>query len=34
MKLPSLEEIFSQLVVHEDTEGVTQGIIEAMKYNS
>jgi ABC-2 type transport system ATP-binding protein len=34
MKLPSLEEIFSQLVVHEDTEGVTQGIMEAMKYNS
>jgi ABC-2 type transport system ATP-binding protein len=34
MKLPLLEEIFSQLVVHEDTEGVTQGIIEAMKYNS
>ena len=34
MKLPSLEEIFSQLVVHEDTEGATQGIIEAMKYNS
>jgi ABC-2 type transport system ATP-binding protein len=34
MKLPSLEEIFNQLVMHEDTEGVTQGIIEAMKYNS
>lgn len=34
MKLPSLEEIFNQLVVQEDTEEITKGVVEAMKYNS
>jgi len=34
MKLPSLEEIFNQLVVQEDTEEITNGVVEAMKYNS
>lgn len=33
MKLPSLEEIFNQLVVQEDTEEITKGVVEAMKYN-
>ncbi|UCC40579.1 MAG: ABC transporter ATP-binding protein [Candidatus Aminicenantes bacterium] len=34
MKLPSLEEIFNQLVVYEDTGEITRGVVEAMKYNS
>ena len=33
MKLPSLEEIFNQLVVQEDTEEITKGVVEAMKHN-
>jgi len=33
MKLPSLEEIFNQLVVQEDTEEITKGVVKAMKYN-
>lgn len=33
MKLPSLEEIFNQLVVQEDTEEITRGVVEAMKHN-
>jgi ABC-2 type transport system ATP-binding protein len=32
MKQPSLEKVFSQLVVEEDTEAVAQGIMEAIKY--
>lgn len=31
MKLPSLEKIFSQLVVREDTQGIAQKMVEAMK---
>ena len=31
MKLPSLEEIFRELVVEEDTEGVAKEIVEVMK---
>jgi len=34
MKLPSLEEIFSQLVVQEDTEKIAKELIEIMKYRS
>jgi ABC-2 type transport system ATP-binding protein len=34
MKLPSLEEIFSQLVEHEDTDAVAREIIEVMKHTS
>jgi len=33
MKLPSLEEIFNQLVVQEDTEKITKGVVQAMKHN-
>jgi ABC-2 type transport system ATP-binding protein len=33
MKLPSLEDIFNQLVVQEDTEEITKGVVEAMKHN-
>ncbi|MFQ6069835.1 MAG: ABC transporter ATP-binding protein [Candidatus Aminicenantales bacterium] len=31
MKLPSLEDIFNQLVVEEDTESTAQGLVETMK---
>jgi hypothetical protein len=31
MKLPSLEEIFRELVVEEDTERVAKNIVEVMK---
>ncbi len=34
MKLPTLEQIFSQLVVQEDTEAVAQGLVEVIKFNS
>lgn len=34
VKLPSLEEIFNQLVVQEDTEKVVKEVLEVMKYNS
>ena len=34
MKVPSLEEIFSQLVIHENTEKISKEIIRAMKYLS
>ena len=34
IKLPSLEEIFSQLVIQEDTEAIARGVVEAMKYSS
>lgn len=33
MKLPSLEEIFNQLVIQEDTEEIAGGVVEVMKYN-
>jgi ABC-2 type transport system ATP-binding protein len=34
MKLPSLEEIFSQLVEHEDTDAMAREIVEVMKHTS
>lgn len=34
MKLPSLEEIFNQLVVHEDTEKIAKEVVKVMKYRS
>lgn len=34
MKLPSLEQIFSQLVVQEDTEAVAQGLVEAIEFEN
>jgi ABC-2 type transport system ATP-binding protein len=34
MKLPSLEEIFGQLVEHEDTDAVAREIVEIMKHQS
>jgi ABC-2 type transport system ATP-binding protein len=34
MKLPSLEEIFGQLVVQEDTEATAKELVDAMKYDS
>ena len=34
MKLPSLEEIFNQLVVQEDTEKIANEVVEVMKYKS
>ena len=34
MKLPSLEEIFSQLVVQEDTEIIAKDFVDVMKYRS
>jgi ABC-2 type transport system ATP-binding protein len=34
MKVPSLEEIFSQLVIQENTEQISKEIIHAMKYRS
>jgi ABC-2 type transport system ATP-binding protein len=33
MKLPSLEQIFSQLVVQEDTKAVAQGLFEAIEFD-
>jgi len=34
MKLPSLEDIFNQLVVQEDTEAVAREMVEVMKYRA
>jgi ABC-2 type transport system ATP-binding protein len=34
MKLPSLEEIFNQLVIHEDSEKIAEGVVQAMKHHS
>jgi ABC-2 type transport system ATP-binding protein len=34
MKVPSLEEIFSQLVIQEDTEKISKEIVHLMKYQS
>ena len=34
MKLPSLEEIFGQLVVQEDTEATAKELVDVMKYES
>jgi ABC-2 type transport system ATP-binding protein len=34
MKLPSLEEIFNQLVIHEDSHKIAEGVIQAMKHHS
>jgi len=34
MKLPSLEQIFSQLVVQQDTEAVAKGLVAAIKFNT
>jgi len=34
MKLPSLEQIFSQLVVQEDTEAIARGIIDIIKFKN
>ena len=34
MRLPSLEDIFSQLVVQDDTEKIAAEVVEAMKYRS
>jgi ABC-2 type transport system ATP-binding protein len=31
MKLPSLEKIFMELVIHEDTQGTARALVEAMK---
>jgi ABC-2 type transport system ATP-binding protein len=33
MKLPSLEQIFSQLVVQEDTQAVARGLVEAIEFD-
>ena len=32
MKVPSLEEVFNQLVIKEDTQEIAKGIVDAMKY--
>jgi hypothetical protein len=32
MHLPSLEDIFSQLVEQEDTEAVARGVVETMRF--
>lgn len=34
MKLPSLEEIFSELIIKENSEEIANALINAMKYNS
>jgi hypothetical protein len=34
MRMPSLEKIFSQVVVHEDTEAIAGSLAESMKLNS
>jgi len=34
MKLPSLVEIFNQLVIHEDSEKIAEGVVHAMKHHS
>ena len=34
MKLPSLVEIFNQLVIHEDSEKIAEGVVQAMKHHS
>ncbi len=34
MKLPSLEQIFGQLVVREDTEAIARGIVDIVKYKA
>lgn len=34
MKLPSLEDIFNQLVIQEDTQEIARGMVEAMKSKS
>jgi hypothetical protein len=31
MSLPNLEDIFSQLVVEQDTDAIAQGVVEAMQ---
>jgi len=34
MKLPSLEEIFNQLVIQEDSEKIAENAVKAMKHDS
>ena len=34
MKLPSLEEIFNQLIIHEDSERIADHVVKAMKHDS
>jgi ABC-2 type transport system ATP-binding protein len=33
MNLPSLVEVFSQLVIHEDTEKIARDILEVIRFN-